>query len=238
MQRRNKPEVLAPAGNLRGLKTAVDYGADAVYCGGKVDQIMMRIVDIIYSLPDTLMVILLSVVLNQVLGNALKGTILAQVGTNMLSLFVVFGLLYWVSMARLVRGQILSLREQEYMTAAEACGLSVSRRIFTHPWRQARPHHPQAYFTQLHQRHLHIRCITDPVGHLYRELPELHRSGRAGAHALAGLPGQRGARRHAELSVEDALPGAEHLPDRAELQPAGRRPARRLRPQAEEVMNE
>ena len=47
-----------------------------------------------------------------------------------------------------------------------------------------------------------------------------------------------GARRHAELSVEDALPGAEHLPDRAELQPAGRRPARRLRPQAEEVMNE
>ena len=108
------------------------YGSISGYCGGKVDLIMMRIVDIIYSLPDTLMVILLSVVLNQVLGNALKGTILAQVGTNMLSLFVVFGLLYWVSMARLVRGQILSLREQEYMTAAEACGLSVSRRIFKH----------------------------------------------------------------------------------------------------------
>lgn len=75
------------------------YGSISGYCGGKVDLIMMRIVDIIYSLPDTLMVILLSVVLNQVLGNVLKGTILAQVGTNMLSLFVVFGLLYWVSMA-------------------------------------------------------------------------------------------------------------------------------------------
>lgn len=150
------------------------YGSISGYCGGKVDLIMMRIVDIIYSLPDTLMVILLSVVLNQVLGNALKGTILAQVGTNMLSLFVVFGLLYWVSMARLVRGQILSIKTNEYVLGGPG------------PGRQARPHHSQAYFTQLHQRHLHIRCITDPVGHLYRELFELHRPGRAGAMPSLG----------------------------------------------------
>ena len=93
---------------------------------------MMRIVDIIYSLPDTLMVILLSVVLNQVLGNALKGTILAQVGTNMLSLFVVFGLLYWVSMARQVRGQVLSIKEQEYVLAARATGASAAHIIRKH----------------------------------------------------------------------------------------------------------
>ena len=98
------------------------YGSISGYCGGRVDMIMMRIVDIIYSLPDTLMVILLSVVLDQVLGNALKGTIFSKVGNNMISLFIVFGLLYWVSMARLIRGQILSLREQEYVLAAQATG--------------------------------------------------------------------------------------------------------------------
>ena len=107
-------------------------GSISGYCGGKVDLIMMRIVDIIYSLPDTLMVILLSVVLNQVLGNALKGTILAQVGTNMLSLFVVFGLLYWVSMARLVRGQILSIKTNEYVLAARALGAKPGRIIRKH----------------------------------------------------------------------------------------------------------
>ena len=65
------------------------YGSISGYFGGKVDMVMMRIVDIIYSLPDTLMVILLSVVLTQVLGTSLQGTALAKVGTNMISLFVV-----------------------------------------------------------------------------------------------------------------------------------------------------
>ena len=89
------------------------YGSISGYCGGRVDMIMMRIVDIIYSLPDTLMVILLSVVLNQVMGDALKGTIFSKVGNNMISLFIVFGVLYWVGMARLVRGQILSIKTNE-----------------------------------------------------------------------------------------------------------------------------
>ena len=57
---------------------------------------MMRICDIIYSLPDLLMVILLSVVLRETLGAAISGTVFAKLGTNMLSLFIVFGLLYWV----------------------------------------------------------------------------------------------------------------------------------------------
>ena len=84
----------------------------------------MRIVDVIYSLPDMLMVILLATVLKQVLGPALEGTILESIGSNIISLFVVFALLYWVSMSRLVRGQILSLREQEYVLAAQASGAS------------------------------------------------------------------------------------------------------------------
>ena len=108
------------------------YGSIAGYFGGKVDMIMMRIVDIIYSLPDTLMVVLLSVVLNQILGASLSGTIVAKLGTNMISLFVVFGVLYWVGMARLVRGQILSIRNNEYVLAARALGAKPGRIIKKH----------------------------------------------------------------------------------------------------------
>ncbi len=108
------------------------YGSIAGYIGGKADLIMMRIVDIIYSLPDTLMVILLSVVLDQLLGQSLQNTFLASIGSNMLSLFVVFGLLYWVGMARLVRGQILTIKNNEYVLAAKAMGAGSGRIIRKH----------------------------------------------------------------------------------------------------------
>jgi len=97
-------------------------GSIAGYCGGTVDIVIMRIVDIIYSLPDMLMVILLASVLKLVLSDALDGTALDKIGSNIISLFIVFALLYWVSMARLIRGQILSLREQEYVLSARASG--------------------------------------------------------------------------------------------------------------------
>ncbi len=104
------------------LIIGMTIGSIAGYFGGKVDLIIMRIIDIIYSLPDMLMVILLSTVLGEVLDHVIEGTALAKLGTNMISLFVVFALLYWVSMARLIRGQILSLREQEYVLASQATG--------------------------------------------------------------------------------------------------------------------
>ena len=107
-------------------------GSVAGYCGGKVDLIVMRIVDIIYSLPDMLMVILLATVMKQVLGPAIDGTVLAKLGSNIISLFLVFALLYWVSMSRLIRGQILSLREQEYVLAARATGAKGSWIIRKH----------------------------------------------------------------------------------------------------------
>lgn len=102
------------------LIIGMTIGSIAGYCGGKVDLIIMRIVDIIYSLPDMLVIILLSVVLRQVIN--LEGTVLEKIGSNIISMFIVFGLLYWCSMARLIRGQILSLREQEYVLAAQATG--------------------------------------------------------------------------------------------------------------------
>lgn len=108
------------------------FGSIAGYIGGKVDMYMMRIVDVIYSLPDTLMVILLSVVLGEVLGNSLQGTVLASVGNNMISMFIVFALLYWVGMARLVRGQILSIKNNEYVLAARALGAGPARIIRKH----------------------------------------------------------------------------------------------------------
>ena len=95
-------------------------GSIAGYFGGKVDIIIMRIVDIIYSLPDMLVIILLAVVLGKTLN--VEGTILEKIGSNVISMFIVFGLLYWVSMARLIRGQILSLREQEYVLSAQVTG--------------------------------------------------------------------------------------------------------------------
>ena len=104
------------------LIIGLTIGSVAGFFGGKTDLIIMRIVDIIYSLPDMLMVILLSSVLNVSLKPLIEGTALSEIGTNIISLFIVFAVLYWVSMSRLIRGQILSLREQEYVLASRATG--------------------------------------------------------------------------------------------------------------------
>lgn len=114
------------------LILGIIYGSVSGYFGGKLDLFMMRIVDIIYSLPDMLMIILLSVVLKETLAPAIEGTILAKLGTGMISIFIVFALLYWVSMARLIRGQILSIKQQEYVLMAKSIGASSFRIIRKH----------------------------------------------------------------------------------------------------------
>ena len=114
------------------LVIGMTMGSIAGYLGGVADMIIMRIVDVIYSLPDMLMVILLAAVMNQRIGPAIEGTVLAKIGANILSLFITFALLYWVSMSRLIRGQILSLREQEYVLAARATGAKGSWIITKH----------------------------------------------------------------------------------------------------------
>lgn len=112
------------------LIIGVIYGSVSGFKGGRTDMIMMRIVDIIYSLPDVLIIILLSVVLNQTLDKS--NPLVASLGTNMISIFIVFGLLYWVSMARLVRGEVLKIKSNEYFLAAKASGASTSHIIKTH----------------------------------------------------------------------------------------------------------
>lgn len=101
----------------------VIFGGIAGYFGKWVDNLIMRIVDIFYCLPSTPIIIIIGAAMDQ-----------AQVPSNlrMMYLMLILGFLGWPGIARLVRGQILSLREQEFMTATEACGISVSRRIFKH----------------------------------------------------------------------------------------------------------
>jgi len=107
------------------------YGSISGYVGGRTDLIMMRIVDMIYSLPDMLVIILLSVVFSSVLSFK-SGSFLAAMGSNMVSLFIVFGVLYWVGMARLIRAQILSIKENEYVLAAKSIGAKSGHIIKKH----------------------------------------------------------------------------------------------------------
>ena len=101
----------------------VIFGGISGYFGGWVDNLIMRIVDIFYCIPSMPVII--------ILGAAMEASRVDPT-VRMIYLMLILGFLGWAGIARLVRGQILSLREQEYMAAAEACGLSVSRRIFKH----------------------------------------------------------------------------------------------------------
>jgi oligopeptide transport system permease protein len=98
------------------LLIGVIYGAISGFLGGKTDVLMMRIVDVIYALPFTVFVILLMVFF----------------GRKFVLLFVAIGAVQWLTMARIVRGQVLSIRRQEFIEAAEALGLSKSRIILRH----------------------------------------------------------------------------------------------------------
>lgn len=111
------------------------YGSVAAFFGGWTDLVMMRVVDIIYTIPDILLIVLLSFALKAPLGRlaSLPGFgWVNTVGENLISIFVVFALLYWVGMARMVRSQILMLKESEYVTAAKALGVKNSTIIRKH----------------------------------------------------------------------------------------------------------
>ena len=96
-------------------------------------MVMMRVVDIIYAMPDTLIIILLSVSLKDVIMNTSFSKVADKLGgVGLVSILIVFALLYWVGMARLVRGQVLSLREQEFVLAAKSMGVSPFKIIIKH----------------------------------------------------------------------------------------------------------
>lgn len=121
---------------LINLTIGVLYGGISGYLGGKADNLMMRLVDIIYSIPTMLYVILLSVVFRDSFDRIFEsGSFFAPLkaaGSGLISIYLAIGLSYWVVMARIVRGQILSLKEQEYIIAAKAMGASGTRILLRH----------------------------------------------------------------------------------------------------------
>jgi len=98
----------------------VTYGGIAAYFGGRVDDLMMRIVDILYGIPTLIIVILLTVLFKD------KGV------NPLVNVFIAIGLTYWLPMARIVRGEILSLKEREFALAAKTIGAPNNRILFRH----------------------------------------------------------------------------------------------------------
>lgn len=101
---------------LVSMIIGVTYGAIAGFLGGRTDQIMMRLVDVLYALPFTIFVIILMVLF----------------GRNIFLLFLAIGAVEWLTMARIVRGQVISLREKEFIEATRVMGFTEPRIIFQH----------------------------------------------------------------------------------------------------------
>ena len=102
--------------SLLNFFIGVVYGGIAGFCGGKIDRVMMNIVDILYSVPTLLYVILLMVVLKP----------------GLINIFIALGIGYWLQMARIVRGQILAMKQQEFILAARCIGASRMRILLRH----------------------------------------------------------------------------------------------------------
>ena len=155
-------------GLLAGLVAVVIgvlYGATAGFMGGKTDEVMMRIVDILYSLPFIFFVIMLVVFF----------------GRNFVLMFLAVGAVLWLDMARIVRGQALSIKRQEYVQAAEALGVTragiLLRHVVPNLWAR---------------RHLHD--VARAPGDHPRKLPVVSRPRRAGADVELGRSDFAGAK--------------------------------------------
>ncbi len=121
-------------GTLVSLTVGVAYGMIAGYHGGRLDSIMMRFVDVLYSLPRLVFVIVLITVLDKqtrLFFNRLELPGLAS-NARLILLFVGLGIMEWLTMARIVRGQVLSLKEQPFVLAAKALGSPTSRILLRH----------------------------------------------------------------------------------------------------------
>ena len=120
------------------LVIGATYGAISGYCGGKVDAVMQRIVEVIYAVPEMLVVLLIATALKPILtdyvntGSGPLKSFVSVLGPNLISMFIAFGMLYWVTMSRIIRGQVLQLKQQEYVTAARALGAKGGRIISKH----------------------------------------------------------------------------------------------------------
>ena len=111
------------------LVIGTTVGAVSGYLGGMADNIIMRFCEVLYTIPDILIIILMQVSLKTALDAAFPDM---AMGTGMISIFIAFALLYWVTMARMVRGQILSLQEREYVLVSKTLGAPAHHIIRRH----------------------------------------------------------------------------------------------------------
>jgi oligopeptide transport system permease protein len=114
---------------LVSLVIGVSYGATSGYIGGWVDAAMMRVIDVMYSVPFIFIVIFLITVLSE---ESIKKWLLEHGIDRIVIFYVVVGAIYWLTMARVVRGQVLSLKQQQFIEAARTVGCSRARIIFVH----------------------------------------------------------------------------------------------------------
>ena len=117
------------------LTIGVLYGGISGYAGGKIDEMMMRFVDVLYVIPLTLYVILLMILMKGYSAKIFSLPFLSlfrSSGASLISVYIALGLTFWIDMARIVRGQVLSLKELEYVTAAKALGASPVRILMRH----------------------------------------------------------------------------------------------------------
>lgn len=114
---------------LVSLSIGVTYGAIAGYFGGRIDEMMMRVVDVLYSVPLIFLVIFLVTFIGE---QPLKGWLEAYGINRMTVFFMLIGALYWLTMARVMRGQVISLKNEQFVEAAHMIGASRRRIIFAH----------------------------------------------------------------------------------------------------------
>ena len=146
--------------------------------GGRVDEVMMRIVDVLYAIPYMMIVIVLLALFG---GRSPLG--------QLVLLFVALGAVSWLTMARIVRGQVISLKNQEFVLAARATGVAAGE-----DHRAA----PRAEHARAGHR---LRDADDSVGHAARSVPLVPRARRAGAARVVGQPGRRRRPEHRRLPL-------------------------------------
>ena len=192
---------------VAGIATLVNffigvfYGGIAGYLGGRVDTLMMRFVEVISTIPLTLYVILIMVVFN----------------SGFYSVIIAIGSVYWVDMARIVRGQILTLKQQDYVAAARTMGASTGRILTRHLLPNSVGPILVA-LTMLIPSAIFIESFMSFIG-----------LGVTPPEASWGTLTSRGGRNAARLPLPDVLSGSGHQPHHVRLQFPRRRPARRAR---------
>ena len=189
------------------------YGAISGLIGGKVDIVMMRVVDIIYSVPEILLIVVIKMVISEPLQNLIDTVPmfhgLQKIGSGLIAIFIVYGCLYWVGMARIVRGQILQLKTLDFVTAAEALGCGRATMI-----------------KELYRPAHRYRDASDPLSHLHRGLLKLLRNRRICPHGKPWFPDLRGPERYYHLPLPGYFPGGSHQSHHPVLQPLRRRTER------------